>query len=207
MKILALDFSNALRSIALFESEEGEWYMLHSITETLRTPDSPLDMIKSLEGVQPDQIEGIVIGLGPGSYTGIRSALSIAQGWNLARNTPAVGVSSADVIALSATLYKVTGEIEVVIDAQRNEVYSACYHVSDNSITQTSALEILQKPRTDRIVGPDVLRWNPKGIVVQPNAWALGTLGVKLKFGPPELLEPIYLRETSFVKAPAVRHA
>lgn len=207
MKLLALDFSASLRSIALFDTEKG--VSLRSATDAPRPgrrPGSPFALLKLLGDFAPEEIEGIAIGLGPGSYTGIRSALAIAQGWNLARGVSAVGISSAEVIALTAMLSGVEGDIEVVIDAQRSELYSQCFHLKGGEMAVTSSLEILKAPRTARIVGPEATRWNSTGIIIQPGAPALAKLAAPQRFGPPERLEPIYLREPSFVKAPAVRH-
>jgi len=59
-----------------------------------------LGMIESVlreAGLEREQIDVIAVGLGPGSYTGIRTALSIAQGWQLARGVKLLGISSAGV--------------------------------------------------------------------------------------------------------------
>lgn len=196
MKILALEFSTHLRSAAFGGREV--------IDESGKG--SPIELLRKLE-VNPAEIEGIAIGLGPGSYTGIRSALALAQGLNLARNTAAAGISSTDVIALGAIERGIAGEVEVVVDAQRGEVYSARYELTSTTFTQTHPLQILQRPQTNKIVGPEAKRWDPNGILVAPMATALERLARRAKFVSPELLEPIYLREPSFVKAPAVRHA
>ena len=42
--------------------------------------------------IEREQIEVIAVGLGPGSYTGIRAAISVAQGWQLARGVKLLGV-------------------------------------------------------------------------------------------------------------------
>ncbi len=81
-------------------------------------------------GSTREQIEVIAVGLGPGSYTGIRVALSIAQGWQLARGVKLLGISSAECLAAQAQAEKISGRVNVVIDAQRNEFYLASYEVS-----------------------------------------------------------------------------
>src|SRR5947209_7236260 len=122
MKILALEFSSLRRSAALLQIVGGEAQLL-SVIEDEPSPNarlgSPFQLIKdALEKTQAEEIGGLVIGLGPGSYTGIRFALAIAQGWHLAHQTPVAGVSSADVIAYKAARWHgFRGEAEVVIDA------------------------------------------------------------------------------------------
>jgi tRNA threonylcarbamoyl adenosine modification protein YeaZ len=206
MKILALDFSTLRRSAAVVD-ENGN--VLSSITQEAQRAGSPFLLISealALASLGPEQIEAIAVGLGPGSYTGIRSSLAIAQGWNLAREIPAAGVSSAEAIAFDAFEKGLRGSAEVVIDAQRGEVYSALYNLTDFSLLRP--LKILPRPETNILIGPEPKRWSEDGIVIEPSAAIIARLALRQKnLGPPERLEAIYLREPSFVKAPAVRHA
>jgi len=66
----------------------------------------------------------IAVGLGPGSYTGVRAAIALAQGWQLAREIKLLGVSSVEAIAVQAQAEKIFGRVNVVMDAQRNEFLS-----------------------------------------------------------------------------------
>ena len=206
MKILALDFSTLRRSAAVVD-ENGD--ALSSVTQEAQRAGSPFPLISealAVAGLRPEQIDALAIGLGPGSYTGIRSSLAIAQGWNLAREIPAAGVSSAEAIAFAAFDKGLRGAAEVVIDAQRGEVYSALYNLTDFSLLRP--LKILPRPETTTLIGPEAKRWSEEGIVIEPSAAIIGRLASREKnFGPPERLEAIYLREPSFAKAPAIRHA
>lgn len=198
MKILALDFSTTRRSVALSEKGIGFRY----VTDEARRGGSPFPLIeRALNGDSPD---ALAIGLGPGSYTGIRSALAIAQGWNLSKGILAIGVSSAEAIAYAAWTQGMRGHVEVVIDAQRGEVYSITYKLADSGPTEKEPLEIRKTPRgTSTLIGP-----NLKVNAFYPTAIAVAALAAKSqRLVPPETLEAIYLRETSFVKAPAPRHS
>jgi tRNA threonylcarbamoyl adenosine modification protein YeaZ len=201
MKILALEFSTLRRSVALLE--DGR--VLKEDTEEARRGGSPFPLIaRVLEDNFPD---ALAIGLGPGSYTGIRSALAIAQGWNLAHGTLASGISSAEAIAFNAWRAGERGAVEVVIGAQRTEVYSACYEVSQSGHILTHELQILPRPRRlGKLIGPEATRWDSSGKNEFPTGAAIGLLAANASVGPPEILEPIYLREVSFVKAPPARH-
>lgn len=128
----------------------------------------------------PEEIDAIAVGLGPGSYTGIRSALAIAQGWYLARGVMAIGVSSAEAIAFEAWRNDLRGPVEVVIDAQRGEVYSVVYELDDGGFEKREKLEIRGSPRgTGRLIGPDV-----NGSF--PSASAIGYLAQKISGGAGE---------------------
>jgi len=165
--------------------------------------------------IEREQIDVLAVGLGPGSYTGIRAAISIAQGWQLARGVKLLGVSSVECLAAQARAENILGRVSVVIDAQRNEFYLATYEITADGWRETAPLKILSlaevQSRTGAdgiLIGPEVTRWFPDGRVIFPRAAALAELAARRSdFVPGEKLEPIYLRETNFVKAPPARIA
>jgi tRNA threonylcarbamoyl adenosine modification protein YeaZ len=63
----------------------------------------------------------VVVGMGPGPFTGLRVGISFAHTFGLARNIPVIGICSLDAIALDANEYT------VAIDARRKEIYWARY--------------------------------------------------------------------------------
>ncbi len=75
-----------------------------------------------------DDIEAIVVGSGPGSFTGVRIAASLAKGWVMARGTPLYAYSS--LLAVAAGCGR-EGPICPLFDARRGEVYAACYAFED----------------------------------------------------------------------------
>jgi tRNA threonylcarbamoyl adenosine modification protein YeaZ len=208
MTSLALEFSSSQRSVAVLR--EG------SVMEAIETGGrgtnafSLIEKVLSESRVERDQIEVIAVGLGPGSYTGIRVALSIAQGWQLARGVKLLGVSSTECLAAGVQMEQCFGRVNVVIDAQRNEFYRASYEISPNGYKEieplriTSLIEMQSCSSADEIwVGPEVTRWLPQGNVLFPLAATLGRLAAgRSDFARGENLSPIYLREANFVKAP-----
>ena len=164
-------------------------------------------------GVEREQIECVAVGLGPGSYAGIRSAIALAQGWQLAREVRLLGGSSAECLAAQAQAQGWFGRVNVVIDAQRNELYLAGYEISTASRKEVEPLRLASVGEAEArvragqlILGPEVTRWFPSGKVIFPEATMLGQLAAaRGDFLAGEKLEPIYLRETNFVKAPTAR--
>jgi tRNA threonylcarbamoyl adenosine modification protein YeaZ len=63
----------------------------------------------------------VVVGMGPGPFTGLRVGISFAHAFGLARNIPVIGVCSLDAIAIDESEYT------VAIDARRKEIYWARY--------------------------------------------------------------------------------
>ncbi|HXT11641.1 MAG TPA: tRNA (adenosine(37)-N6)-threonylcarbamoyltransferase complex dimerization subunit type 1 TsaB [Candidatus Angelobacter sp.] len=231
MKILALEFSSPQRSAAVLRREdlhEPPTYSNESGVHTIRLANlfingviesgtgSPLTMIDEAlreAKLEREQIECIAVGLGPGSYTGIRAAISIAQGWQLARGIDLLGVSSAESIAAQAYADGATGRVNVIVDAQRDEFYLGGYELAPDGLREVEPLKIVSVDEVRRhaeagelLIGPEVSRWFPTGKIVFPRAATIGKLALEQNdFIPGEKLEPIYLRETKFVKAPPPR--
>jgi len=164
-------------------------------------------------GLERENIDCLAVGLGPGSYTGIRSALALAQGWQLARGTKLLGISSVESLAAQARVEKIHGRINILIDAQRNEFYLAGYEVSASGCREVTPLrlagreEVLALARAgEMVLGPEVPGEWSAARQLFPDAAMVGQLASQRSdFLPGENLEPIYLRQTNFVKAPPPR--
>ncbi len=230
MKILALEFSSSHRSVAAVELDPrarpqavlqlAELPAPTKLAEVIEsgcgTTMQPFRMIQDAltqAGLDRTEIECIGVGLGPGSYTGIRAAIAIAQGWQLARNVKLVGISSVAAIVACAWERGIRGACSVVIDAQRNEFYLASYQLDDAGGTETEPLRLVSFDEVRRLaaashvlIGPDIHQWFAAAQPVHPSApWIARLAAAQNQFVSGDRLEPIYLRETSFVKAPTHR--
>lgn len=216
MKILAFEFSTSQRSVAALNLESASGLRSGEVVESLDASCGPLAMAETAlheAGLEREQIECVAIGLGPGSYTGIRSAIALAQGWHLAKKVRLVGVSSVDCIVAEAADQGLEGRVAVVIDAQRNEFYLADYELWDGKAKELQPLRLASPGEAqacatagDLIIGPEVTRWFPAGRIVLPRAIRLAHLAAGREDSTaPADLEPIYLRITTFVKAPPPR--
>lgn len=99
---------------------------------------------------QPDQV---VVGMGPGPFTGLRVGITFAQTFGLARKIPVVGVCSLDAIAINQSEYT------VAIGARRKEIYWASYkdglRVSGPAVSKPAEVEnfiIDQYPNLQKLV-------------------------------------------------------
>ncbi len=212
MKILALEFSSDQRSAAVVV----DGLLRGRAQETGTREGRPLGLIAaalSAAALEREDIECLAVGLGPGSYAGIRSAIALAQGWQLARGAKILGISSVECLAAQAQAEKIFGRVNVVSDAQRNEFYLASYDASAAGYREAVPLrlatreEVLALAQAGEIVlGPEVEKWFAAGRVLFPDAAMLGQMAAQRRdYLPGERLEPIYLRETRFVKAPPPR--
>lgn len=218
MKILALEFSSPQRSVAIVQAAVAA-HATPSISEVIQTGGRETKAIGMIEEalrdarLEREQIGCVAVGLGPGSYSGIRAAIAFAQGWQLARDTKLLGISSVECIAEEAHADGLRGTVNIVIDAQRNEFYLSQNTIEENGRTELKPLRLATLAEVQEIehtgqtlIGPEVTKWFLGGRIVFPRAAVLGQLALRrsdLVFG--EKLEPIYLRETTFVKAPPPR--
>jgi len=217
MKILGLEFSSAQRSVAVVEGGIGvPTIVLGEMSEAGGRAGRMLGLIEEVlksARMEREQIECLAIGLGPGSYTGIRSAIALAQGWQLARGLKLLGLSSIECLAAQAQDQNNPGRVNIVIDAQRNEFYLAGYEVGPSVRREIEPLRLAARDEVQAkinagttVIGPEVRRWFSAGNELFPSAATLGKLAAsRSDFVSGEKLEPIYLREISFVKAPPPR--
>lgn len=131
MNLLAIDTSTEIATVAILA--QGE--MLSEEQEGVRQHAQFLlpmvDRLLTLTGLALNQLDGIVFGRGPGSFTGLRVACSVAKGLAYAYDLPLFPVSSLAAIAHSVYRNKVGGaldaEVLAIIDARMHQVYWGCF--------------------------------------------------------------------------------
>lgn len=111
-------------------------------------------------GIAPAQVDRIVVGLGPGNYTGLRVSLAAARLWALPGNLPVMGVGSALTMAVTAIAGMQTSSglpVVVVGDARRDSVWMIRYPapVGYGSPEQPTVI----RPRTEWMHGQAPAIW------------------------------------------------
>jgi tRNA A37 threonylcarbamoyladenosine modification protein TsaB len=107
-----------------------------------------------------------------------------------------------DSLALQAQAEKVTGLIDLVIDAQRGEFYLSRWEISRDLRREIDPLRIVSPAEFEARKGGAICAGPEMERKLFPSAAAVAQLAAgRMAFVSGEKLEPIYLRETSFVKA------
>jgi len=212
MKTLALEFSSIQRSVAVACGKAHVREVIETAPGKCMQPFAMIESALEASGVSKEEIECIAIGIGPGSYAGIRASIALAQGWQLGKPVKLLGISSAEAIARQAQSDGFRGKASVVVDAQRGEFYLANWELTDAAANKVEPLRIvtrdaIESAATDNlIVGPEATKWLPESRIIYPRAATLAELAAaRTDFVTGDKLEPIYLRETTFVKAPLPR--
>lgn len=137
MKILSLDSATESASCALLDDEK----LLGEITFNYKKQHSviTMPMIDSLlknTGTNIDSIDGFVVSKGPGSFTGLRIGMATIKGLSQGLNKPLISISSLDALAYNLAFSE--GIICPIMDALRNNVYTALYKFEKNKLVRVS---------------------------------------------------------------------
>lgn len=130
MKILALDTTAKTAGVALVEVNKNSGLTLLS-EYSLKTGSHSttlLPMIESmlsLHNLTAADIGLYAVSVGPGSFTGVRIGVSTVKGLAFLHNTPCVGVSALEAMAMG--FEKLPGVVFPAMDARRNTVYGAAF--------------------------------------------------------------------------------
>src|SRR5574337_45842 len=105
--------------------------------------------------ITPDQIDGVAVAVGPGSFTGLRIGLSTAKGLAAAGGQPCVGISTLE--AMAWTLPFCAYQICPILDARKGEIYSALFrHDADRIIRLADDAAVTLDIVLNRIEQPTV---------------------------------------------------
>ena len=224
--ILAVETSGRLGSVAIAAGRQilAETAFSGPMRHSSEVFPTIFSLLKRF-GKEPKQIEHIYISVGPGSFTGLRIAVSIAKIMHLANSTKIVAVDTLDVIAANADDYirQEKDEIEqiaVILDAKRGQFYTAVYQraaegtwekiFQDSLMTASQFLDrFVGRAKPVWLLGEGLVYYKDKfraegiGFLDErywnPTAEKVYTLGWKMasagEFADPLTLQPKYLRK------------
>ena len=143
MKLLAIETSSAQGSVALFDGETTTERAIATAREQTALVLPHANALLADAGLALRDLDAIVFGRGPGSFTGLRIATAIAQGLAMAGGLPVIGVSSLEALARRAHREFAAAlgvdEMLVCVDARMQEVYFAHYRVAHGQVAHDRA--------------------------------------------------------------------
>ena len=163
MKLLALDTSTEACSVALQYNDQRL-----TLDEVCPQQHSKriLPMVQQLlaeSGLALNQLDGIVFGRGPGSFTGVRIGVGVTQGLAFGADLPVFGVSTLQAMAQAAVRQHQATQVIAAIDARMAEVYLALYQQGADGLMHAIGDELARKPA------------DLPALTLQGNIWAVGT--------------------------------
>lgn len=137
MRILALDSSGLVASVAVAETDGKEEQLIAEYTVNYKKTHSQtllpmLDEVAKMTELDLESIDAIAVAAGPGSFTGLRIGSATAKGLGLALNKPLIAVPTLEGLA-----YNLCGTQAVVcpiMDARRGQVYTGIYKFQGNEL-------------------------------------------------------------------------
>jgi tRNA threonylcarbamoyladenosine biosynthesis protein TsaB len=189
--VLAFDTATDVATSALVRLPDGECLGERSSRPVRVLEDA--DALLAEAGLEREALEGLVVGTGPGSYTGLRIGLVTARALAFALGVPVAGVSTLSALAAGAPgahpvidgkrseVFTLTSEGPAVTKAEELAVEAAVLYVGDGAVRYRESIE-----RAGGEVPPDDdARHIP---------WARHLAALAKDFGPADAAEPIYLR-------------
>lgn len=146
MNYLALDASTEACSVALqINGKVLSRYELCPQSHSLRLLPM-IDEVLQQAGIKLADLDGLIFGQGPGSFTGVRIGVGVAQGLAFSASLPVVGVSSLQAMAQLAYIEHGEKQVIAAIDARMSEVYNGYYLLDDDNIMQAQQGEAVTPP-------------------------------------------------------------
>ena len=143
-------------------------------------------------GVEPEELDSLAVGIGPGSFTGVRLGLAAARGLALALGLPVAGVSTLAALSAGAP------DAVPLVDAKRHELFTT----QEGAVVAVPAVTFEAPGRT--CVGDGAVRYREHlergGADVPPDDSDVHLPRARFHallahgFGPAELVEPVYVR-------------
>ena len=190
--LLAIDTS-AGTSVAVVDRDGGVLAERNE-ADTMRHAEVIGDLIHGVladAAVAPASLSGVVAGMGPGPFTGLRVGIAAAKAFAFGAGRPLVAVVSHDAVAYQRYEAGHTGSLLVVTDARRRELYWSAYSgVDAHGLPVRDGAPGLSRP--DDVPHPLATRFDAAAV----SAGALGMLA-ELRYAngiPMDADEPLYLR-------------
>jgi tRNA threonylcarbamoyladenosine biosynthesis protein TsaB len=141
MPILSIETSSKVCSVALHHN--GTLLANQTIFTEKSSSGMLTPMIRQIienNGLKPIDLDAVAVAKGPGSYTGLRIAVSTAKGLCMAIDKPLIAINTLEAMALQVSSYFSEGYyLCPMLDARRMEVYCAVYDNDMGCIEQTNA--------------------------------------------------------------------
>ena len=123
-----------------------------------------IDTLMAQAQLSASQLDGVVFGRGPGSFTGVRIAVALTQGIALGADVGVIGISTMHSVAQG--VFRLHGDrvVAISLDARMDEVYFAAYELQDESVMSPITDECLCRPTELPVLVSDASRrWAGSG--------------------------------------------
>lgn len=184
MKVLAVDTSSVVATVALMEDERllGEYSINNKKTHSQKLMVMIKEILAGLE-LKPSDIDVYAASIGPGSFTGLRIGVTTVKAMAYANSKPVIGVPTLDALAYNV----VTSGLIIcpILDARNNQVFTALYRQKNNQLERLT--EYMGIPVTELL---QLIKEKDKAVIFVGDAVGLhkecfiAELGENCEFSP-----------------------
>ena len=150
MLVLALDTSTDMLACAVARVDNGAVDVLAAADHLCRRR-ANVELVGTCQdtlaaaGLKMADVDAVLVGRGPGSFTGVRIGIATAKGLACGAGVGLYGTSALDAMAQTAWLAGTRGRLAVVADAMRGEVYPGIYELDEKGAHRTFTAESVVK--------------------------------------------------------------
>ncbi len=223
MKILGIDTATDILGVALTEDKE---LIVESRSNIKRAHAEKLintiEKVLSEVKLKPQDLDGIAVSIGPGSFTGLRIGLAAVKGLAFAADIPVASVPTLDALVLQTQFYP--HQIRPLVKAQGDEAYTALYHFEKGILSRDSGYQVIDINNISELIKEKTLVLNigmknlenfipeetEKSIEIAPqefcktSGYAVARIGYEKLFKNDvediDNLEPFYLKNFKAIK-------
>ena len=210
MRVLGIETSSRRGSVALLERGQTVIALSHEELNAHAERLLPLiDQALAEAGWSRTALDRVAVGVGPGSFTGLRVGIALGQGIAVGLGIPLLGIGSLRAMA-AAVPGERPGSRWALLDARRGEVFVAAYDQAGAELLAPCAIAPAEvEPRMDEVSAPEPrlllgevlgVLLEARGIRVQsletdlPHASSVARLGEHAE-PPANGVEPLYVRD------------
>ncbi|CAM3830343.1 MULTISPECIES: tRNA (adenosine(37)-N6)-threonylcarbamoyltransferase complex dimerization subunit type 1 TsaB [Aeromonas] len=175
LKILAVDTATEACSAALLVGDKLFSRWEEAPRDHTRKILPMVQAVLDDAGIALSELDAIAFGRGPGSFTGVRIGISVAQGLAFGVGVPLIGISTLAAMAQGAYRLEGAERVLTAIDARMGEVYFGQYALKDGRM-QLVGEEVVSDPAALLASGPLAGRWARVGTGFETYGEILGGL-------------------------------
>lgn len=206
-KFLAFDTSTETLSVAVMNGGHVFWHDAPGGAQASATLIPLVQRLLGEAGLTLAELDAIAFGRGPGSFTGLRTACAVAQGFGFGANVPLLPIDSLHALAQQAHLQHGVMRVVAVLDARMDQVYTAQYAFDGSAAdgtTQVLAPQDVVVPEGFSLVGNAFMAYGERlpqaaRLDALPTARAMLALAPRLLEAgnavAPQDAMPLYIRD------------
>jgi tRNA threonylcarbamoyl adenosine modification protein YeaZ len=153
MKILGIDTTTKFLCLGIYDNGKIYEYNLEVERRLSILLAKTIKRVLDTLGWNPKDIDYFACGLGPGSFTGVRTGLATVKGLSFSLNKPLIGICTLDILAENAKGKQDT--IIPIIDAKRNLIYCSVYKNKNGRLIRAKPHMLLDERQLFKLIKPN----------------------------------------------------